>query len=675
MSFIKKIRIQNFKSLEDVTLEIKPLNFLFGPNSSGKSSVIKAILFLYKNLFPLNSGKSTFKIDKDTDLVSYEDIVTGNDTTKDIIFEIYFTGQYLFDKKPFEKKIIDSDRRIENFKNFKLPDISEAKRLLLQNYDKHNFDISIRYIFSFINNACVLNQIIIVDNLEKYEMVYTNEVNNDNAWYNWSFKDFHPETPVLNILNTVLCNNSNPFEAFLRDDYLQVSSFKEIFINDEIESSNKDILKYQENASRLYYLYFVLIPNIFYHSFSGNHLPTIRQIPDKKYLLNDEGIFDPDYYYNYLNEFYKNQKSLINIQYDKPELGNNEDKLIKNYLDIFNAILGLKKDLKESISRYLSVYESKRIGPVINDHLIEKFLDNLFWIFEGLEYGHEIGTYEDVLKYIKEETLKGNNINPELLVLSKMELKYSRLIYDLYGCNFTIESKRDYFSGLDERSPHFYFNLSILINNTLNRLGFDSTIFVCKTDDVGKIISLKSNGAKLNISNESSGLLQLLPVLFGLVYIKSDLNFELPIIYNPDDNSNIIDDFFPYIEPSNEYRNLKNFNTSLFIEQPELHLHPKLQCSLAEYIGDLVSQFTPFNHLIIETHSEHIIRKIQVLIARGKINSDSIGINYLYTNGDRKTKVKEMEIGVDGFFKEPWPDGFFDDSYNLTKELLYANKN
>jgi len=33
-SFIKKIRIKNFKNLEDVEIEIKPLTFLFGPNGS-----------------------------------------------------------------------------------------------------------------------------------------------------------------------------------------------------------------------------------------------------------------------------------------------------------------------------------------------------------------------------------------------------------------------------------------------------------------------------------------------------------------------------------------------------------------------------------------------------------------------------------------------------------------
>lgn len=45
MSFVKKIRIKNFKSLEDVEIEMNQLTFLFGPNSSGKSSFIKAMMF------------------------------------------------------------------------------------------------------------------------------------------------------------------------------------------------------------------------------------------------------------------------------------------------------------------------------------------------------------------------------------------------------------------------------------------------------------------------------------------------------------------------------------------------------------------------------------------------------------------------------------------------------
>ena len=71
-----------------------------------------------------------------------------------------------------------------------------------------------------------------------------------------------------------------------------------------------------------------------------------------------------------------------------------------------------------------------------------------------------------------------------------------------------------------------------------------------------------------------------------------------------------------------------------------------------------------------------MIRKIQVLIAKGDIDKNRVAVYYF--NKDEKsgtTSIKEMEMEENGFFKEPWPDGFFDDSYNLARELIYARKN
>lgn len=43
---LETIRIQNFKSLRDVTLDLKQINLLIGPNNSGKSNFLKALIFL-----------------------------------------------------------------------------------------------------------------------------------------------------------------------------------------------------------------------------------------------------------------------------------------------------------------------------------------------------------------------------------------------------------------------------------------------------------------------------------------------------------------------------------------------------------------------------------------------------------------------------------------------------
>ena len=47
---LKRISIQNFKSLKDVTLDLQPVNLLIGPNNSGKTNLLKALEFFEKNV-------------------------------------------------------------------------------------------------------------------------------------------------------------------------------------------------------------------------------------------------------------------------------------------------------------------------------------------------------------------------------------------------------------------------------------------------------------------------------------------------------------------------------------------------------------------------------------------------------------------------------------------------
>ena len=46
---LQRVRIQNFKSLKDVTLDLQKVNLFIGPNNSGKSNFLKG-LELFKNI-------------------------------------------------------------------------------------------------------------------------------------------------------------------------------------------------------------------------------------------------------------------------------------------------------------------------------------------------------------------------------------------------------------------------------------------------------------------------------------------------------------------------------------------------------------------------------------------------------------------------------------------------
>jgi predicted ATPase len=107
--------------------------------------------------------------------------------------------------------------------------------------------------------------------------------------------------------------------------------------------------------------------------------------------------------------------------------------------------------------------------------------------------------------------------------------------------------------------------------------------------------------------------------------------------------------------------------STLLIEQPEIHLHPHSQAEL----GSLFTEVSRDKQLIIETHSEHLILRIQRLIAERKMNPSAVRIYYVDC-ANRKEKVKYLPIGPDGYFKEEWPKGFFPERYHESKALASA---
>lgn len=109
-----------------------------------------------------------------------------------------------------------------------------------------------------------------------------------------------------------------------------------------------------------------------------------------------------------------------------------------------------------------------------------------------------------------------------------------------------------------------------------------------------------------------------------------------------------------------------NKNSLILIEQPEVHLHPKLHARLIEALVLMSRQSIYF----IETHSEHVVRKLQVLAKdNNQISSNDITIHYL-KRLETRTEVTYHKIDKNGLLTPPFPSGFFDTSYLLAKELL-----
>ena len=115
---------------------------------------------------------------------------------------------------------------------------------------------------------------------------------------------------------------------------------------------------------------------------------------------------------------------------------------------------------------------------------------------------------------------------------------------------------------------------------------------------------------------------------------------------------------------------------TIFIEEPESNLHPKVQSRLAEIFADAVEIY-PI-HLVLETHSEYLIRKLQVLVANDKIKPETIALHYLYSpdielrNEDEKDmpQVKRININSNGLLSENFGSGFLDEAGNSQLDII-----
>ena len=105
----------------------------------------------------------------------------------------------------------------------------------------------------------------------------------------------------------------------------------------------------------------------------------------------------------------------------------------------------------------------------------------------------------------------------------------------------------------------------------------------------------------------------------------------------------------------------------LIFEQPELHLHPKVQSVLADFFLG-ISQMG--KQCLVETHSEHLINRLRRRIVESDENTvlPKTRIYFAQKEGavSHFTQVKPNEFGT----ILEWPKGFFDEAENEASLIL-----
>jgi predicted ATPase len=99
------------------------------------------------------------------------------------------------------------------------------------------------------------------------------------------------------------------------------------------------------------------------------------------------------------------------------------------------------------------------------------------------------------------------------------------------------------------------------------------------------------------------------------------------------------------------------------VEQPEIHLHPRLQASMADFFINTAAKKNNIQW-ILETHSEALITRLQRRIREKKIRSQDVSILYINPIGKKGSSIQELRLDDDGDFIDLWPDGFFVETFN-----------
>ena len=96
---------------------------------------------------------------------------------------------------------------------------------------------------------------------------------------------------------------------------------------------------------------------------------------------------------------------------------------------------------------------------------------------------------------------------------------------------------------------------------------------------------------------------------------------------------------------------------TVLMEQPEIHLHPAVQSGLADLMLNVAEVRNV--QIVVESHSEHLMRRLQRRVAEEKANAEDVKLYFVYSQrGD--AHAADLQLNVFGEI-ENWPDKFFGD--------------
>lgn len=198
-------------------------------------------------------------------------------------------------------------------------------------------------------------------------------------------------------------------------------------------------------------------------------------------------------------------------------------------------------------------------------------------------------------------------------------------------------------------------------------IGTDFSLELVNSEFLGISVT-NMQGFKIPLSDLGRGAVQLFFILLRVNLLKKDEDFHSEYIQQQLDWDNAPEAIdsrnstFP--DGDKRYRCLKS--KIIIFEEPEQNLHPALQSKLADLFADIYKTFE--YRVIVETHSEYMIRRTQALIASGEVSFENNPFHvYYFPQGELPY---DMEYQESGLFRRKFDSGFFDEASKSQMDII-----
>ncbi len=627
-----KIGFKNIRVFKELTeFEIKPITILTGPNNSGKS-VMSKMLYLLKNGFETNTdGTINLRRLYFTDINKTGDFQNNlsrgsNSNTLTFKLEDLETNHLVNDfTRPFTY-ILEYEENPE-VKNLRYSTLKEIKVL---SGDKIIFNLIASYYDDIFDNYCV------------YYVAKHNKSNTIN-------------------LRNFLIEDEYFFEADLKrmDESIgEISGY-------EREELNGLLSSYGDEKNILFHSYFL------------------------KLALSDENFFKNN---KNDDEYTKLIKDLIGV--------NTHEELINLYIDfehsfidsVVEFIIGNDNEITEKVQSQdlfnssFRDFSTTKLIESINSPLTKLFLLELKEKNKIMETSVPENTIESINPIFNIRKNNRNDIIPyffDAYLVHKIQAYYfTTTSFQLPKISIFKQNQniQEYYleNDINISNSTFYNYGKKFINNEIkkeSKVFIDRWIYKLGLGDKLLVQTVKENNK-----------------IFGFTFYIKDGDSKYQLI----DNGYGINKFiqilleialFRYVDPAEKESSLQgrviqihsdDFEDKiLFLEEPESNLHPSLQSKLAELFAEIYIYFGV--NLLIETHSEYLIRKLQYLIASNESDLDTEDVSVYYLNNPKtipegEKQVYKLDIRKDGFMNNDFGKGFFDEASTVSLSLLNLKK-